>query len=147
MKRFGFNLEKILKLRKFSEEQAKNELGKALGILAGIENNIKLNAQTRYNASQKRFSSVSTNHLNPESSLNSIIQWDLYIARLDQEKEELLEKAAQAELVVEEKREIYMNASRDLKVMEKLKEKQFAQYKKEYQAHEIKTMDDLYRAR
>ena len=134
MKRFNFKMEKVLKLRKFSEEQAKIELGKAIGFLTGIENQINNNARTRYNAANSRFSSV-----------NDIISWDLFISRLDKEKEKLLEEAAKAELIVEEKRSLFLEASRDLKVMEKLKDKEKDAYKKEYNAEEVKMLDDQFR--
>jgi flagellar biosynthesis chaperone FliJ len=42
VKRFRFGLEKVLEFRQFSEQEAKNELGRAMGALAAIENNIKL---------------------------------------------------------------------------------------------------------
>ena len=57
--------------------------------------------------------------------------WDNYILRFDRKAEFLGEQAARAELVVEEKRNLYLEASRELKVMEKLKEKRKEEYRKE----------------
>ena len=150
MKRFNFSLEKVLKLRKFREEQTKIELGHAVGILSGIENEIKTNAQARNTAARERFSGVSAVHagiadLNQAGAALEMFAWDNYIARLDQETENLFKKAAQAELVVEERRTIYLDASRELKVMEKLKEKREKEYRKEYFAAETRELDDLKR--
>ena len=41
MKPFAFNLEKVLNLRKFHEDEAKMELGRAVGILAELEARIR----------------------------------------------------------------------------------------------------------
>ena len=71
--------------------------------------------------------------------------WDNYILRLEQEAERLAEEAAQAELVVEEKRNLYIEASRELKVMENLKEKQEKEYRKEALAAAALEADDTHR--
>jgi flagellar FliJ protein len=138
VKRFKFNLEKVLELRQYGEQEAKNELGRAIGILTGIENKIKQNAVTRGQAARQRFEGI-----NAPGGASSMTAWDSYILRLEQETERLMEEAAQAELVVEEKRSLYLEASRELKVMEKLKEKREAEYRKEMFAAETKELDDL----
>ena len=132
MKKFNFRLEKILKLRKFAEEECKIALGQAISILNAIENNIQETALRRHHAASQRFE-VPT----------EILAWDIYISRLDREAERLTEQAAQAELVVEEKRAQYMEASRDLKAIEKLKEKRLEEYKKEVQVYETAEFEDI----
>ena len=147
MKRFNFNLEKVLRLRKFKEEQAKIELGQAIGVLSGIENDINNTALARSKASQQRFNTVNTETGASVHSYdpNNMFMWDNYINRLDFETEQLLKKAAEAELVVEEKRNIYLDASRELKVMEKLKEKREEEYRRQYQIQEAKELDEIKR--
>ena len=147
MKRFNFKLDKVLKLREFLEDQSKIELGQAIGALSGIENEIKMTAQARKTAAIQRFAGVNMAANNPAQSNCGIdmLDWDNYIARLNVETEQLLKKAAQAELVVEEKREIYLSASRDVKVLEKLREKQAKEYRREYFAAETRELDDLKR--
>lgn len=134
MKRFNFSLEKVLKLREYNESEARIELGRAIGVLTEIENKIKRAAIAKNNAMQERFS-----HL---SGGEAMLTWDNYIARLDQETEKLLKEAAKAELVVEEKRALYMEASREKKVMENLKDKRRAEYRKQVLAAETREMDD-----
>ncbi|MDR2476850.1 MAG: flagellar export protein FliJ [Treponema sp.] len=137
MKRFHFKLQKILELRKHREDEAKIELGRAIGILTEIENQIKQNAVKHQHAAAKRFADA--------GDAAAIISWDRYILRLEQEADRLLQKAAQAELVVEEKRSRYLEASRELKVMEKLKEKRGLEYRQEFFAAETAGLDDLWR--
>jgi len=132
MKRFNFRLQKILRLRKFREEQCKIELEQALGVLNMIENEIKATAVKRHNAAAQRF-----------TDLNEAGKWDNYILRLDQETERLMERAAQAQLVVEEKRAKYLEASKALKALEKIKEKKQKEYRKEAANLQMTEIDDL----
>jgi len=136
MKRFTFRFEKILQFRKFKEEECKIELGKAVSNLNLIENEIKKTAVKRQNAVSQRFSDI-----------NDIIVWNNYILRLDQEAEKLMEKAAQAEIIVEEKRALYLEASKDLKTLEKVKEKREKEHRKETMNLQIAEIDELTAAR
>ena len=140
MKRFNFNLEKVLELRQYREQEAKNELGRAISVLNAIENDIKENALVHGRAVQERFTSINDNN-----GALSMLAWDNYILRLEQEAERLMEDAARAELVVEEKRALYLEASRELKVMEKLREKREKEYRKEVLAAETRELDDMWR--
>jgi flagellar FliJ protein len=144
MKRFRFNLEKVLELRQYREQEAKNELGKAISILTAIENDIQTNAMVRARAVQERFSGIESGD---DDGAFSMMTWDSYINRLEQEAQRLMEEAARAELVVEEKRAAYLDASREVKVMEKLKEKRAGEYRKEMFATETRELDDMYRPR
>ena len=141
MRRFRFNLEKVLELRQYREQEAKIELGKAIGVLTEIQNKIKQNAAEQANAGRERFSGLAV-----QGGAPSMFAWDGYILRLEQEAQRLLEEAAKAELVVEEKRNLYLEASRQLKVMEKLKEKREGEYRKEMLASETQELDDMWRA-
>ena len=132
MKRFKFSMEKILQLRKFKEEECKLALGQAISALNKIENDIKTTAVKKHNAAGERFKEPL------ETS-----SWEFYILRLEQEAEKLAEKAAKAEIVVEEKRAVYLDASRDLKAIEKLKEKQQKEYRKEYFKNEMNHVDEI----
>ena len=136
MKKFVFNLEKILQIRKFKEEECKLALGQAISVLSKIENEIKITALMRHNAANERFR-------DPQATQS----WDIYILRLEQAAEKLAEQAAQAELVVEEKRAVYLEALKDLRAMEKLKEKQQKAYRKEMLDAQMNEVDDLTAAR
>jgi len=136
MKRFIFEQEQVLQWRIFKEEECRIELGKAVSNLNLIENEIKATAVKRQNAAAQRFNSA-----------DDITAWDTYILRLDQEAERLMEKAAQAEIIVEEKRALYMEASKDLKALEKLKEEREKEHRKEMTAYQISEIDDMTAAR
>ena len=135
MRRFNFKLEKVLRLRENREQETKLELGKAIGVLSALELRIKNIALEIMTASQNRFSS--------KISFFEMRSIDLYILRLDQTKEKLLKEAALAELEVEKARTIYLDASRDRKIISKLKERQEKEYRHSMNLEEIKAIDDI----
>jgi flagellar FliJ protein len=136
MKRFKFNLEEVLELRKFREEECKLALSQAAAALNMIENEIKETAVKRHNAASNRFADV-----------GEIASWENYILWLDRQTQKLMEQAAQAELIVEEKRASYIEASRKLKAMEKLKDKQQKEYRRETMNLQMAEVDDITSAR
>ena len=135
MKPFVFNLEKVLGLRKFNEEEKKIELGRAIGVLADLEGRIFALARERSRAAAEQFS--------PGNSAVQIQQYMFYLLRLDNTREQLLKEAALAELKVEEARNVFIEASRDRKVLDKLKEKRQKEYRKEMFGQETKVLDDI----
>jgi flagellar FliJ protein len=135
VRRFRFDLEKVLELRAFHEREAELELGRAMGELAVIEQKIRNIAAERVAIAAERFAGG--------RSAAEIRNSELYLIRLDHTRDALLEAAAKAELVVETKREAFKEASRERKVMDKLKDKRKSEYRKEALLDEIKTLDDL----
>jgi flagellar FliJ protein len=134
LKRFRFSLEKVLELRKYLEQETRLELGRAVRDLQAVEDRLRETGAARQEAAAARFSSGNT---------LEIINYEHYINRLDREKEKLLKDAAAAELAVEEKRERYLAASRDRKVVDKLREKREAGHRKETAAEERAELDDI----
>ena len=132
MRRFKFNLEEVMQLRKFREEECELALAQAAAALNMIENEIMETAVKRHNAASNRFADV-----------GEMISWENYILWLDRQTQKLMEQAAQAELVVEEKRAAYLEASKDLKALEKLKEKQQKEYRKDTLNLQMAEVDDI----
>ena len=137
MKRFSFRLQKVLNLREHNENEAKIELGRAVGVLAELENNLFTLGREQARAAVEQFTSG--------NSAYQMQQYMFYLMRLENTKEQLLIKAAEAELKVEEAREVFIEASRERKVLDKLKEKRQKEYRKYVLAEETKAMDDVFR--
>jgi flagellar FliJ protein len=135
MKRFAFNLEKVLELRKYREREREIELGRAVGALTEIEHRIKALGLEKNRAARRQFE--------PEHTASVIINYELYLRRLDGEVEGLIVRAAEAELEVEKARALYLEASRERKVLDKLKEKRERDYRKAAEREETKTLDDI----
>ena len=55
----------------------------------------------------------------------------------------MIEELVQAQIILEEKRAIVVEAIKKRKSLEKLKEKQFESYKKEYNKEEEKILDEI----
>ncbi|MDR0643024.1 MAG: flagellar export protein FliJ [Treponema sp.] len=149
MKRFAFDLEKILDLRKHREQEAKIALGRAVGELTNIENQLKELALLRSKAAGEYLPPSALTVLKQESPIQFPFSaayyrnHEFYIRRLEHRKEELLEEAARAQLELEEKRTLYLEASRERKILDKLKEKRSAEYRRNLFAGETKTLDDM----
>ncbi|MCL2374864.1 MAG: flagellar export protein FliJ [Treponema sp.] len=137
MKPFSFNLEKILNLRKHREDEAKIDLGRAIAALSDLENRILALGQERARAAADQFKQGNTAAI--------IQQYMFYLVRLDSTKEQLLKEAAMAELKVEETREAFIEASRERKVLDTLKEKRQKEHRKEMLAQEAKNLDEIRR--
>ena len=137
MKPFKFNLEKVLNLREYREDEAKIELGRAITILSDIENRILALGHERARAASDQF--------RQGNSAAMIQQYMFYLVRLDSVKEQLLKDAATAELKVEEAREAFLEASREREVLDKLKEKRQKEHRKETLAREAKALDEIRR--
>ena len=131
MRKFSFNLEKVLTLRKYREQETEIELGRAIGVLTGIEQNIQFVTEERFRAGV---------HYSGNSAM--LRSYLLYADRLDREKAQLIVDAMKAEEKVEEARGIYIEASRDRKILDKLKEKQEEEYRKFILSEEVKISDD-----
>ena len=136
MKPFTFSLEKVLNLRKYYEDEAKIELGRAVGILAELESRLHSVGRERVKAASEQFV--------PGNSAAMMQQYMFYILRLDNAKEQLLKETALAEMKVEEAREEFLEASRERKVLDKLKDKRQKEYSKIVRTEETKVLDDIF---
>lgn len=134
MKKFKFSLEKVLSLREFEQNQAQIELGKAQSVVNDLNNQLKYIASEIVRSNESRSTST---------ELNFLLSIENYVNGLNYKKEILLEELAKAQLVLEEKRAIVVEAIKKRKSLEKLKEKQLEEYKKHYNLEEEKILDEI----
>ena len=134
MKKFSFELEKVLEYRNFEKQQAEGELAKALAVETEINDNLKKIAQN-YAAVKARM----------KGSLNfqDMMSQDQYNNLLEYQKEELLKQLAQAKLVTEQKREVLRECMKKTTALEKLKEKQLADWKQAADYEEAELLDEV----
>ena len=134
MKKFVFSLQKVLELREYEEDKEKLELGKAVAEVERLKRLLEENARNRVAANQSR-----------KDTTDVIILMNIenYIIGLDEKKEKLLEELTMAQMVFEEKRDLYTKAMQDREVLSKLKEKQLSEYKKEVLKEEENALDDI----
>ena len=134
MSKFKFTLEKVLRIREFEEEQAKVELGKAIQETERIKRTLEYIARQR----------VKTNNdLSTTIDIMELQSYQNYIFGLDAQKNQLLEDLEKAELVVEEKHFVLTEAMKKRKALDKMKEKQLDQFKKDQERIEENFLDDM----
>lgn len=138
MKRFTFSLEKLLSLREFKEKEAEIALGKANSRCEVIRTRLETLAHDRITASRSR---------RPGSDIAELRSIEMYIRLLDKKKEETLTELAEAELVLEKARAVYIEAHRDREVLSRLRDKKTAVWRKDLLDTEAAVLDDINNAR
>ena len=133
MKKFSFELEKILEFRNFEKQEAEAELAKALS----KENEIKQNLEMIANQMI-----VSNQSVDKSSSFDDVIAQSRYNNLLNYQKEESLKELAQANLVTEEKRSVLAECMKKTIALEKLKEKRKEEWKIASDYDEAEAMDE-----
>ena len=133
-KEFTFELQNILDFRNFEKEQAQNELAKALAVETQINNQLQDIAA--------KFISV-RNHIDDSSDFEDIAIGNRHKVLLETQKEDLLNKLAQAKLVSDEKRAALAEIMKKTTALEKLREKEEEAFKEQVVKEENEFIDDL----
>lgn len=134
MKKFKFELEKILEYRNYEKKAAEGELAKALAVEAQI--NAQLEAIALKLVQMNKSMKTSYN-------FNDIIAQSQHTNLLNYQKEELLKQLAQAKLVTEQKRSVLRECMKKTTALEKLKEKQLADWKQAADYEEAELLDEV----
>lgn len=137
MRRFAFKLEKLLELRAFYEKRAELVLAEKAGRCALLEAGLFSVAESRARTSREMFA--------PGRDLADYRAAELYLVRLDRERDRLLAELAQAELEREAARAEYIEKHRDREAIDKLKERRQADYYRLAEREETKALDDIAR--
>lgn len=138
MKKFKFELEDILKFRKFEQHQAEVELGKALAEEQEIQSKLDNLAQQKFSASEyvrgsKDFTDITT-----------VLRFNEFIRT---QTEFLMNKMAEAKLITEQKRNILKEIIKKTDALERLREHQLEEYKNLVNLEEENIVDDIVTSR
>ena len=134
MAKFVFELQEILDVRNFEQEQAQIELGKAIAVENEINQNLNNIAQ-QYTVLKQSMKGV--------TDFNLVFAQNNHIKLLEYQKEELLKKLAEAKLVSEEKRKILQECMKKTSALEKFRDQQLEEYKQELENEEKKNIEEL----
>jgi flagellar protein FliJ len=135
MRAFSFKLEKVLEVRSYYERIAEMKLAEKSGRCALLEIKLKENAEKTHAAALDRFGRG--------RSIFDFMATELYMRRLEQDRERTMRELAAAELEREKARAEYLEASKAKKIIEKLKEREQREYYKAAQRAEAKMLDDV----
>ena len=139
MRRFRFNLEKLLELRELRERKAEMELAEKAGRCAVLEAELDENARSRARTAREMFA--------PGRGIDDFRAAELFMVRLDRERERILEELAAAELEREKARAVYVEKHAEAEAMRKIKERRQVEYYRLAAREETKALDDLARRR
>ena len=134
MKKFTFELEKVLEFRNFEKQQAEGELAKALAVETEINENLKKIAQNYAAVKAQMKGSQDFQDVMAQSQYNNLLEY---------QKEELLKQLTQAKIVSEQKREVLRECMKKTTALEKLKEKQLADWKQAADYEESELLDEV----
>lgn len=133
MKKFSFELEKILEFRNFEKQEAEAELAKALSKESEIKSNLEIIAKQII---------ISNQSLDKSSSFEDVITQSRHKNLLNHQKEELLQELTQANLITEEKRSVLAECMKKTVALEKMKEKRKDEWRVASDYEEADAMDE-----
>lgn len=139
MRRFRFNLEKLLEVRAFYERKAELVLAEKAGKCALLQSRLDQIAESRKRTVKEMFQSG--------RGLPDFRAAELFLVRLDRDRDRALRELAAAELEREQARADYVEKRRDREAIDKLKERRQAEYYRLAEREETKTLDDMARSR
>lgn len=134
MTKFKFELQDVLDLRNYEKEAAENELSKALDVEAQINNELEYIASEYVRVKQL---------MKGSRDIDDIICQNNFFKFLDSKKEDALGRLAEAKIITDQKRVVLMECMKKTTALEKLKEKQTADFKADEDYRESEFIDDL----
>jgi flagellar FliJ protein len=142
MRRFRFALEKVLELRRYKEREWELKLAKITGECQLLKQEI----QARTDELVRSMQACAQPGRMVVDMQNRWVH-ELFMLRLKQEREHLSDELELQESKRQEVQEKYFAASRERKVIEKLKERKAAEYMDMQKKEEIKQIDDINNSR
>ncbi len=137
MKRFRFKLEHLLRLRSFNERKAELVLAEKAGACALLDAKLTDNMERRVRTAREMFA--------PGREIADFRAAELYVLRLDGEREKLALQLAAAEIEREKARGEYVRLHRDREAVDKLRERREVEYYRLAEREETKLLDDMAR--
>ena len=137
MRRFQFRLERFLELRRWKEREWELKLARAQGECLLLENRIR---QIGEEIGASRLAQFSDGR---RVDVEAMARRELYVQRLAVERERAQVTLVEKRREMEKVRAGYLEASRDRKVLDKLKERRSVEYYDRQLDEEYKAADDL----
>jgi flagellar protein FliJ len=137
MRRFQFRLERFLELRRWKEREWEIALAKILGECLLLENRIREIGEL---IGESRLAVFQTGSV---VDVQSMARRELYVQRLAAERERRRVTLAEKRVEQEKVRARYLEAAKERKVLDKLKEHRAEEYYDRQLDEEFRTIDDL----
>lgn len=134
MSKFKFELQNVLEIRNFEQQQAESELAKCIAVETEINKNLEVIAMQYAALKQQMKGSLDFSDMMSQSQYSKL---------LDFQKEQLLNQLAQAKIETEEKRKILTECMKKTSALEKMKELQYEDFKLEMKRKENRRIEEL----
>jgi len=134
MSKFKFELQNVLEIRNFEQQQAESELAKCIAVETEINKNLEVIAMQYAALKQQMKGSLDFSDMMSQSQYSKL---------LDYQKEQLLTQLAQAKIETEEKRKILTECMKKTSALEKMKELQYEDFKLEMKRKENRRIEEL----
>ena len=135
MKRFEYRLERLLNLRRHREKEAEVKLGEATSHCAKLNREILESLEMKGRAFSGQFAD--------DLGFDSLIASHHFMSRMDQQLERKHSQLVVKQLERDEAQQLYMEASRDRKVLDRVKERRKEEHNRERRLEETKQNDDI----
>jgi len=137
MRRFQFRLERFLELRRWKEREWELKLAKALGECLLLQQRIR---QIGEEIGASRLAEYTEGR---RVDVEAMARRELYVQRLAMERERAVVTLEEKRREMEKVRARYLEASKERKVLDKLKERRSEEYYDRQLDEEYRTVDDM----
>ncbi len=136
MRKFNFRLEPFLRIRTYREKTSELELARAIGTCMALQGHLQDVKREIQNNTACSIGGILLD-------LSDLQARNAYIAWLEKELGSTQERLHRAEAERKKKQEQYLSASRDRKILEKLKERKAEEYYDAQWKEEFKRIDEV----
>ncbi len=138
MSTFRFRLETLLKLRRAALDEQRAKLAEAYHAETVLRERQREVDQQLEDARQERRAASTTGEVNVDAA----VQAQRYEWVLQAHRQGLVDQARQLAEAIEQQRRRVVEADREVKVLEKLRERRFAEHVQSEERREVKQMDE-----
>lgn len=142
MKKFKFQLEALMTIREWNEQNARQALGVVMREIEGLNANVLQLEQSRSDITE-RWVGACQSGFNPADR----IAYDNQILNLKQQSVSLAESISQAEERREQAMRALEKAAQEKRIVENMKEKRLKEYEAELLKYEANEVEDIFNAR
>ena len=135
MKKFKFNLQRLLRIREHEEQKWEIKLGRAVSECVRLEQEI--------NRRKGEISRMIKGGGQVENREDLLLSMEMYKRRMGREILDLGRKLEEAEKERDTVRETFLEVSKNRKILSKLREKREAEYYKEQKKMEFNEIDEI----
>ena len=139
MRRFKFRLQSVLNIKEKKLEDERLKLGEIISTLEA-QKDVLLELNDKKETLKNQLNSTLENSI---LDIQFVLGYKNYIERLEQDIKTQFEIIKKTQIELEEQQIQVSEAYKEVKILEKLKEKQYKNFLFEYEQHQIKELDDM----